>query len=502
MTFVRANPAGWALFELLTSAQMNVIDSQMPYALDGQSGGSYAPTDAIILDGTPNPSNDYMLELLGRATGKGLYVEGNLTGDVDGCAHAVAWNPQTYAVYAQQGADGAGVAPVGGIASQGGASTAGDAGRGIITVGGLTTFATGTGGAGIEALGGNATGTGLNFGGAGVVAVGGDSDETTAGSVGGAGMSGEGGESYIGGAGVFGQGGISHSPNVFDRGNGVHGIGGQRDVSDSSAGGWGVYGVGADGVNTSGQPGSVGVSGLGGDADTAANTFGGSGGYFEGGAGGDGGTGGDGGDGIIVQGGTAGATGTNDGAAVAINNEGNGPHIKFPAANVGDTPPTTGDERGALRAQGDGQLYYRARVEYPGVTAKWAPLVPICMFQGYVSGGNGGGSSSMSFTANKSYNVDDIDNPVGGASFLVTFEDTMPAPIGADYIVEIKWCQGGANGGSSSAQRFDVYVESKTSTGFLLVLWNLSTGALESITASNDDFGLDIMVYAPPQPAL
>jgi hypothetical protein len=28
MSFVRANPPGWALFEILYSAQMNVIDSQ------------------------------------------------------------------------------------------------------------------------------------------------------------------------------------------------------------------------------------------------------------------------------------------------------------------------------------------------------------------------------------------------------------------------------------------------------------------------------------------
>lgn len=51
MTFVRANPPGWALFELLLSSQMNTIDSQMPFALDGQGGGTYSPTAGINLIG-------------------------------------------------------------------------------------------------------------------------------------------------------------------------------------------------------------------------------------------------------------------------------------------------------------------------------------------------------------------------------------------------------------------------------------------------------------------
>jgi len=52
MTLARANPLGWAYNEELTSAQMNALDSQLPYALDGGAGGIYAPTDYIEIDNT------------------------------------------------------------------------------------------------------------------------------------------------------------------------------------------------------------------------------------------------------------------------------------------------------------------------------------------------------------------------------------------------------------------------------------------------------------------
>lgn len=54
MTFSRVNPLGWALFELLTSAQMNELDTDVSNALDGADGGLYTPSDTLELDGSAN----------------------------------------------------------------------------------------------------------------------------------------------------------------------------------------------------------------------------------------------------------------------------------------------------------------------------------------------------------------------------------------------------------------------------------------------------------------
>lgn len=51
MSFTRANALGWALYEVLTSTQMNHVDSQLPNALDGAAGGSYGATADINLTG-------------------------------------------------------------------------------------------------------------------------------------------------------------------------------------------------------------------------------------------------------------------------------------------------------------------------------------------------------------------------------------------------------------------------------------------------------------------
>lgn len=51
MTFPRANPIGWALFEELTSAQMNTLDVNLSRAVDGYAGGTYAPSSPIVIQG-------------------------------------------------------------------------------------------------------------------------------------------------------------------------------------------------------------------------------------------------------------------------------------------------------------------------------------------------------------------------------------------------------------------------------------------------------------------
>lgn len=52
MTLTRVKPADWSTGETLTSAQMNAIDVQLPYALDGNAGGTYAPSGQIIIGGS------------------------------------------------------------------------------------------------------------------------------------------------------------------------------------------------------------------------------------------------------------------------------------------------------------------------------------------------------------------------------------------------------------------------------------------------------------------
>lgn len=44
-------PLGWAYGETLTSTQMNSFGTQLPYAVDGNAGGTYEPTNPIIIDG-------------------------------------------------------------------------------------------------------------------------------------------------------------------------------------------------------------------------------------------------------------------------------------------------------------------------------------------------------------------------------------------------------------------------------------------------------------------
>ncbi len=52
MTFARANILGWALYEVLTSAQMNAVDLDHSRALDGFAGGAYAPSADITFAST------------------------------------------------------------------------------------------------------------------------------------------------------------------------------------------------------------------------------------------------------------------------------------------------------------------------------------------------------------------------------------------------------------------------------------------------------------------
>ncbi len=51
MTLTNPKGAGWGSGEVLTSTQMNSFGTQLPYAIDGNAGGTYAPSDPIIIGG-------------------------------------------------------------------------------------------------------------------------------------------------------------------------------------------------------------------------------------------------------------------------------------------------------------------------------------------------------------------------------------------------------------------------------------------------------------------
>ncbi len=50
MSFSRSNPLGWALYEVLTSAQMNALDIDHANAIDGADGGTYTPGSPLNIN--------------------------------------------------------------------------------------------------------------------------------------------------------------------------------------------------------------------------------------------------------------------------------------------------------------------------------------------------------------------------------------------------------------------------------------------------------------------
>lgn len=82
MAFSRVNPLGWALFEELTSAQMNLLDTYVSRAIDGTFGGTYNPSNPININGTINVTNINVGSLTGDAVFTSLVVNG--TSDFNG----------------------------------------------------------------------------------------------------------------------------------------------------------------------------------------------------------------------------------------------------------------------------------------------------------------------------------------------------------------------------------------------------------------------------------
>jgi hypothetical protein len=87
MTFSRVNPGGWAMYEVLTSSQMNTLDINMTNALDGAAGGTYTPTATLELDGSAGLFDTLKVKAGGpgaaiwgiASSGHGMIVESDTT---------------------------------------------------------------------------------------------------------------------------------------------------------------------------------------------------------------------------------------------------------------------------------------------------------------------------------------------------------------------------------------------------------------------------------------
>lgn len=252
MTFPRANPLGWALFELLTSDQMNVIDENMVFALDGRDGGTYSPSNAISLLGLnasgalltiENPDGGVALQIdvtEGVQPQNGLTVQGSVEGTY---VHFIGMNSvaragESASVFEVIG-HGNSLGNVGPAAHFQGGSASGPALAGGVAVrafGGVKAAGAGRyGGQGFTGTSGDTNLTGEPSGSFGTEAMrgsGGFTTGTAAGHFGAVGVVGLGGEltgtGKQGGSGIFGVGGygIAADPLDPDVGIGVRGVGG------------------------------------------------------------------------------------------------------------------------------------------------------------------------------------------------------------------------------------------------------------------------------------
>lgn len=131
MTFARVNPLGWALYEVLTSAQMNALDINMTRAVDGFAGGTYSPSAPLVWNeqiqadaASSSLTNAVAIQGTGKGSEPGLKGVGSTTGNgTEGVGGASAGN----------GLSGTGGASGGkGVVGQGGASS----GEGVRGLGG------------------------------------------------------------------------------------------------------------------------------------------------------------------------------------------------------------------------------------------------------------------------------------------------------------------------------------------------------------------------------
>ena len=258
MTFPRVNPLGWALFELLTSAQMNQLDTDHINAIDGVNGGEYVfqsganGNGTLVWDFENVPLDGAVIGQFQIIQGQqpiGLYVTGDfspvdsfgLAVDVDSLGSLTDNGRRDGFISAAYGKRANGVAGIGGQVDD--------------SFGGSDS----SGGDGIEGTGGRVVGGDQD--GNGGIGVTGDGATTTSASL----------LSECGAGGVF-RGGDGVDVALRIPGHGVVGFGG---ISSSAVGGAGGNFIGGQSLN---DISGAGVIATGGDGDEA-----GEGGIFTGG---------------------------------------------------------------------------------------------------------------------------------------------------------------------------------------------------------------------------
>jgi len=248
MTFSRQNPAGWAAFEILTSAQANGIDINQSRAVDGYAGGTYNPSAALVWneEATFDASGVVAANATGvTGVGKGTEPGGDFAGGSSGSG--------VVAVAGAAGGDPGGDFTGSTANGHGVLGTGQGSGQGVRGVGGAG------GGEGVRGIGGGAT--------AGVYGQGG--------SGGGTGVEGHG---VAGGHGVEGYGQGAGEGGVFQGGaSDGHGV----TADGGATNGYGVVGTGAGlGAGVKGTGGGTdanGVEGVGGATNGNGGAFQGTG---------------------------------------------------------------------------------------------------------------------------------------------------------------------------------------------------------------------------------
>lgn len=232
--------------ELLTSDQMNVIDEQLPFAIDARDGGAYHPGAEILLDGdigvvtvvhinnVPNQVALTLSAVNGSAAGL-LVLDGTVHGTwfySGGAPLSLGFEPLPLMSLVGHAND----------AEQGGPAALFTGGQGIS----LTTATAGTGARGAGGVGAVAP----YRGGIGLIGESGASDFS------GGGASADG---VFGGQGVQGFGGTTVGDDASHWGGyGVFGAGGQL-TGTGRRGGYGVVGHGGLGPSSGTNTGDVGV---------------------------------------------------------------------------------------------------------------------------------------------------------------------------------------------------------------------------------------------------
>lgn len=271
MTFTRANVAGWALYEVLTSAQMNLVDIQTSRATDGYAGGTYNPSasltwnNALIVSSVAAAgANVTGLTVTGKGTSAGVSSTGGATNGIGVVGTGGATNGD--GVNGIGTGAGSGVHGLGGGTSGVGTSGQGGApnGNGIQGLGvGSGTGIVGTGGA-TNGVGGAFTGTGSGHGVTGVGGVGGGRGGSFVGQGAAVGVQATGG---AGAAGIQGIGGAAAVGGTFQgtgAANGIYSIGGGTNGSGAYLVGGATNGIGVEAVGVgSGDGGVFTASGTG-----------------------------------------------------------------------------------------------------------------------------------------------------------------------------------------------------------------------------------------------